>query len=95
MTEYLVLILYFIAINTVTFVTYWLDKRASRNGGWRIVESMLHTLALLGGSPAALLAQKTLRHKTRKRSFQLRFWLVVVMQAIAILWWILTYSYTK
>ncbi|SJM91388.1 Cold-shock protein (fragment) [Crenothrix polyspora] len=44
---------------------------------WRIPEKSLHTLELLGGWPGALLAQRTLRHKNRKPSYQVVFWLIV------------------
>ncbi|MCM2473781.1 DUF1294 domain-containing protein [Rhizobium sp. CG5] len=55
--------------NAVVFCVYWWDKMAARDGGWRIRESTLLTLALLAGSPGALLACNILRHKTRKQPF--------------------------
>jgi len=35
-------------------------------------------LEFLGGWPAAFLAQRVLRHKIRKISYQMIFWLIVV-----------------
>ncbi len=63
-------------------VSYWLyakDKRAAKAGEWRVPEKTLHLSALLGGWPGALIAQQRLRHKTQKLSFQLVFWVTVVL----------------
>ncbi|KPZ15695.1 putative family protein [Pseudomonas syringae pv. viburni] len=57
------------------------------NGGQRTPENVLHTVELLGGWPGALLAQQVFRHKTRKVSFQVVFWLIVLVhQALWIDW---------
>jgi uncharacterized membrane protein YsdA (DUF1294 family) len=40
---------------------------------------MLHLLAFLGGWPGALLGQRQFRHKTKKVSFLIAFWVVVVL----------------
>jgi uncharacterized membrane protein YsdA (DUF1294 family)/cold shock CspA family protein len=61
------------------FIAYKLDKSAARSGQWRTPERTLHLLGLMGGWPGALLAQKLLRHKSSKRSFQFVFWTTVVL----------------
>lgn len=43
--------------SAVTFAAYRFDKSAARAGRRRTPESTLHTLALLGGWPGALVAQ--------------------------------------
>ena len=68
----------FIFINTVSFLLYLLDKHKAKKGYWRIKESRLHLVSLLGGWPAAGIAQQLLKHKNRKTSFQIRYWLTVV-----------------
>lgn len=65
-------------LNLATYATYARDKSAARQGRRRTPESTLLLLGLLGGWPAALLAQQRLRHKTAKTSFQVKFWLTVV-----------------
>ncbi len=82
-------LIYLITINTITFLIYAYDKHAARKSKRRIPERTLHGLALIGGSPAALLAQLLLRHKTVKRSFQLTYWAVVILQ-VALLVYLLT-----
>lgn len=62
-----------------SFVAYGLDKRRAAVGGPRVPERTLHVLALLGGWPGAILAQRRFRHKTRKVSFLVVFWAVVVL----------------
>jgi len=80
-----VLGLYFVA-SIVAFVAYALDKSAARNDQWRTHESTLHLFALIGGWPGALAAQRLLRHKTKKQSFQIVFWATVVLNCGALGW---------
>lgn len=77
--------LYLAIINAVTFVMYWQDKRASRAGGPRVPEATLLLAGFFGGTGAAIVAQQMLRHKTRKASFQLKFWAMTVLQVILLL----------
>jgi uncharacterized membrane protein YsdA (DUF1294 family)/cold shock CspA family protein len=76
---------YFVA-SIVAFVVYALDQSAARNHQWRTRESTLHLLALIGGWPGALAAQNLLRHKTKKQSFQIGFWVTVVLNCGALGW---------
>ena len=76
----------YLAVSVVAFVAYAIDKSAAQSRQWRIKESNLHILALLGGWPGALLAQKLLRHKTRKEQFQTVFWLTVLLNCCALGW---------
>ncbi|MFN0138309.1 MAG: DUF1294 domain-containing protein [Phycisphaerae bacterium] len=79
---------WFVAINVTTFAFYGWDKRLARSAGnLRIPERVLHILALAGGSPAALAAQRFLRHKTAKRSFQTMFWIIFIAQAALLVAW--------
>lgn len=63
----------------LTFVLYWRDKHSALKDRWRIPETTLHFFELAGGWPGALVAQQVFRHKTRKLSYQLAFWLIVVL----------------
>jgi uncharacterized membrane protein YsdA (DUF1294 family) len=81
---------YLAGINLAAIALYGYDKRAAMKNRLRVPENVLHVVALLGGSPAALLSQKLFRHKTVKTSFRISFWLIVVVQIAGIaaaLWW--------
>lgn len=64
-------------VNLLTFFAYHFDKQSALTGTRRTEEILLHFLALLGGWPAAFLAQRVFRHKTSKTRFQVVFWLIV------------------
>ena len=72
--------------SVITFLAYAQDKSAAQHHRWRTKESTLHGLALIGGWPGALLAQKCLRHKSSKASFQRVFWVTVVVNVLAVSW---------
>lgn len=77
-----------ISANLTTFGAYAYDKSAARRGARRIPERLLHILALLGGSPAALLAQRVYRHKTVKFTFQMTFWTILAIQVGLLAWYL-------
>lgn len=68
----------YLSASLLAFGLYLHDKRSALRSGWRIPEARLHLVELFGGWPGALIAQQMLRHKTRKLSFQLVFWLIVL-----------------
>jgi uncharacterized membrane protein YsdA (DUF1294 family) len=72
--------IYLALINLTTYFAFWLDKQRARQDGWRISESNLFFLALIGGSPAAIFAQQHLRHKTRKEPFRTCLLCIPVIQ---------------
>lgn len=80
------LLAYIIAINMATFLLYGYDKFISSGDRLRVPELNLQALSILGGSPAALLAQKLFRHKTIKNSFQLVYWAIVIIQIGLFVW---------
>ena len=71
-------LLAYVVASGLAFGVYGYDKRQAKAGEWRIPEKALHAIELLGGWPGALLAQQVFRRKTRKLSYQLWFWLIVV-----------------
>ena len=75
--------LVYLAVSTVTFLTYGVDKAAAVRGARRIPESFLHLLGLLGGWPGAFAAMRIFRHKSRKISFRLGVWLSATLNISA------------
>ena len=80
----LLLLLWIAVVNPVTFAVYAWDKSRARFGAWRVPESRLLFLALIGGWPGAKLAQHLLHHKTRKMPFARRLNTVPVIQLMLI-----------
>ena len=79
-----------IAVTAVTFVTYGYDKLTAIRGWTRIPEGVLLALAFTGGTLGALAGMVLFRHKTVKRSFRIKFWLLVVLQAALVAAYYLT-----
>ncbi len=67
-----------------SILAYGSDKKRAEEGLWRISENTLHLMALLGGWPGALYAQRLYRHKTRKESFRAVFWFTVTANCAAL-----------
>lgn len=72
--------------SVVAFATYGADKSAAERGAWRTPEANLHTIALLGGWPGALVARRVFRHKTTKQPFRSIFWGTVIANCVALTW---------
>lgn len=70
----------------VAFLLYGADKSAAEQGRWRTSESTLHTIALVGGWPGALVARRVFRHKTTKQPFRTIFWGTVIANCVALGW---------
>ncbi len=80
---------YFISLNLLAFILMGIDKWKAKSYGWRIPESTLFTIAIVGGSIGAIIGMQLFRHKTRTRSF------VYGMPAILILQLLLLFLLSK
>nr|WP_277622836.1 DUF1294 domain-containing protein [Sphingomonas telluris] len=67
-------------VNSWTIPRFWQDKQRAQAGERRIPESDLLRLALIGGSPGALLARRLFRHKTRKEPFSTQLFVIIALQ---------------
>lgn len=82
----------YVGISALTFLVYAVDKSAAKNNRWRIKESTLHMLGLVGGWPGAIAAQKVFRHKSKKQAFQTAFWFTVAVNCTALGWLLSSYG---
>lgn len=76
----------FLSFSLISYYQYARDKKAAIKGEWRVPENTLHILALFCGWPGALIAQHKFRHKTKKVSFRLVFWLTVLVNVSTLIW---------
>jgi len=63
------IIAYFLLFNIIGIMVNAIDKWCAKHDKWRIRESTLWGVALLGGAPASYLTMKVIRHKTKHKSF--------------------------
>ena len=76
-------IYYLLAINVITFLAMWIDKRKAQKGSWRISEKALFTLVVLGGGVGGILGMYVFRHKTQKPRFVVGFPFILLFEIAA------------
>ena len=74
------LLSWLIAVTAVAFLTYGYDKITAIRGWMRVPEAVLLGLSFAGGTLGAFAGMNLFRHKTVKRSFRVKFWLLVALQ---------------
>ena len=80
------LIIYLVAVNIITFLAMFIDKKKAEKGAWRIKESTLLTLSLIGGSVGGIAGMYTFRHKTKKASFWIGIPVMLILQIILVIY---------
>ena len=88
MNVHMIIIYYLLAINAVAFFAYGIDKLKARKGWWRIPESTLLLLAIIGGSIGAWLGMKAWHHKTMHKKFRYGLPLIILLQLSAVLYFL-------
>jgi len=66
------LLAYLVVANIVSFALFGIDKQRARAGQRRISERALLLSAAVSGTVGAWVAMSAFRHKTAKRSFQVK-----------------------
>ena len=80
------IIIYLIIVNITAFAAMASDKKRARNKSWRIPESVLLTLAFIGGSLGSLFGMLACRHKTKHLKFTIIFPIFLLLHiAVALL----------
>ncbi len=78
------ILIYLLVINLISFLSMYIDKRKAKWGKWRIKESTLFTLVLLGGGIGGIAGMYTFRHKTQKPRFVIGFPLILIIEIICV-----------
>lgn len=73
---------YLLLANLVGYFLMWSDKRKAKLGKWRIPESKLILIALLGGSIGVLFGMKKFRHKTKHVKFYIGIPVIFFIQIV-------------
>jgi len=69
----------YLMMSIICYVAYSRDKKSARAKQRRTPERTLHIYEFLGGWPGGFIAQRMLRHKNRKFSYQFSFWLIAAL----------------
>ena len=79
------IIIYLIIINIIAFLAMFIDKKKAKKGRWRIKESTLLFLALMGGSIGEIIGMYVFYHKTQKPKFFIGVPVIIVLQILLII----------
>lgn len=79
------MIIYIVAINLITFLVMWLDKRKAKKGRWRIPENTLLLFVLLGGGIGGIVGMYVFHHKTQKAKFVIGFPVILICEILIII----------
>ena len=75
---------YLVIINIIAFIVYGIDKLKAKRGKWRITETTLLLLAIIGGSIGAWCGVKVWHHKTLHKKFRYGIPLIIALQTAMI-----------
>jgi uncharacterized membrane protein YsdA (DUF1294 family) len=73
----------FLLLNVITFLVYGIDKWKAKSNRWRIPESTLLLLAIVGGSIGAWCGIKLWHHKTLHKKFRYGIPAIIIIQIAA------------
>lgn len=79
-----ILLLYFLIVNSFTFLVAGYDKYLAVKNKRRIPEKTLFGLGIFGGTVGLLLAMVIFRHKTSKPSFIVKFSAIFLIQIMIV-----------
>lgn len=79
-----VFMIYLVIINLIAVIIMLVDKTKAMLGRWRIKESTLFAVAILGGGLGILLSMYIFNHKTRKSKFRYGIPFIALLQMLII-----------
>ncbi len=78
---------YLLVINVIGFVLMGVDKERARKKKWRVRESTLFAVAIIGGSIGSILGMHVFHHKTRHWYFAYGMPAILLAQ-VALAYWL-------
>ena len=82
MNAFQLIVIYIIAVNIISFIVMGMDKRKAQKRAWRIPESTLFVLAIIGGSIGSILGMHLFHHKTRHWYFLYGMPAILIVQIL-------------
>ena len=79
------ILVYLIVINLISFAAMGVDKAKARKRSWRIPESTLFVLAIIGGSVGSIVGMHLFRHKTLHRYFVYGMPAILIIQILIVI----------
>ena len=79
------IIIYLVVINSISFIMMGLDKYKAKKRAWRIPESTLFVLALIGGSIGSIAGMHLFHHKTRHWYFLYGMPAILIIQILIVI----------
>ena len=79
------IIIYLVTVSCTSFIFMGVDKHKARKRTWRIPESTLFVLALIGGSLGSIAGMHLFRHKTRHWYFLYGMPAILIVQILLVL----------
>ena len=80
------IIIYFVVVNFLSILMFFIDKKKAEKNLWRISEKALILVSILGGSVGALIGMYTFRHKTKKLKFTVGIPVILILQIVRIIY---------
>ena len=74
--------IYLLIVNALGFLLMLVDKYKAKNNLWRIPETTLMGVSLIGGSVGSLIGMYTVRHKTKHPKFTIGIPIILVAQIV-------------
>lgn len=79
------IILYIAAVNVISFIVMGVDKRRAIKRAFRVPESTLFVLAIIGGSIGSIAGMHLFHHKTRHWYFLYGMPVILALQILLVL----------
>lgn len=82
MKLHLILLIVFLAMSLVGFLSMGIDKLKAKRGSWRVPEATLFAFAILFGGVGSTLGMLLFRHKTQHWYFKVFFPVFAVIDVV-------------